>query len=89
MEPGMSTGIYLITISLFVGTILAVFGMKYVSAAFAARARIAADEAYRALAERAVATQAENGAALAAIQAELGKVGSSLAAVEKVLKQVG
>jgi len=53
----METAIYLLTISLIVGTVLIVFGMKYVSAAFAARARIATDEAYRTLADKAVASQ--------------------------------
>jgi phage shock protein A len=62
--------------------------MKYVSAAFAARARLANDNAYRALAEKAVAASADNQASFTAIQAELAKVSASLAAVEKVLKQV-
>lgn len=81
----MSPSIYLLTICLFLGTIAFVFGMKYFSAAFAARARIASDDAWRTLAEKATATQAENQASLAAIQAEL----SRLAAVETILKQVG
>lgn len=85
----MSTANYLITISLFLGTIMVVFAMKYFSAAFAARARARADEAYRTLAEKATATEAENGASLAAIRAELASVAASLAAIEKVLKQVG
>ena len=84
----MMTWIYFLTISLFLGTILIVFGMKYVSAAFAARARLANDDAYRALAEKAVAASSDNQASLTAIQAELAKVSASLAAVEKVLKQV-
>jgi phage shock protein A len=63
--------------------------MKYSSAAFAARARLANDDAYRVLAEKAAASQAENQASLTAIQAELATVSASLAAVEKVLKQVG
>jgi hypothetical protein len=88
MENEMSTSVYLLTIGLFVGTALLIFGMKYFSAAFQARARIAADAAYRALAEKAVAAEAGNQAALAAMQAELIKVAASLAAVEKILKQV-
>lgn len=84
----MATGIYLLTISLFLGTVLIVFGMKYFSAVFAARARLANDEAYRVLAEKAVASGSDSQASLAAIQAELAKVSASLAAVEKVLKQV-
>lgn len=84
----METSIYLLTIGLFLGTALLIFGMKYFSAAFQARARIAADTAYKALAERAVAAEADNRAALTAMQAELTKLAASLAAVEKILKQV-
>jgi hypothetical protein len=84
----MSTSVYLLTIGLPLGTVLFVFGMKYFSAAFAARARITGDAAYRALAEKAAAAQSENQAALSAIQAELARVAASLAAVEKILKQV-
>lgn len=84
----MSTSIYLLTISLPLGVILLIFGMKYFATAFAARARIAGDAAWRTLAEKAVAAQSENQAALSALQAELAKVAASLAAVEKILKQV-
>ncbi len=84
----MATWIYFLTMSLFLGTVLIVFGMKYFSAAFAARARLANDDAYRALAEKALAASSDNQASLTAIQAELAKVSASLAAVEKVLKQV-
>jgi uncharacterized membrane protein len=70
------------------GTILVVFGMKYFSAVYAARARLANDDAYRTLAEKAVAAQSENQASLIAVQAELSKVSATLAAVEKILKQV-
>ena len=84
----MSSGIYFLTLAVMFGTILVVFGMKYFSAAYAARARLANDDAYRALAEKAVAAQSENQASLTAVQAELSKVSASLAAVEKILKQV-
>jgi hypothetical protein len=85
----MSSTIYITTLCLFLGTIALVFALKYVSAALAARARIAGDTAYRTLAEQAVAAQAENQASLSVVQAELTKVSASLAAVEKILKQVG
>ena len=84
----METAIYLLTLSLIVGTILLVFGMKYVSAAMAARAREASDGAYRTLAERAVTAQSEIQASLSALNAEVSKASASLAAVEKILKQV-
>lgn len=80
----MSTVQYLLFVSPFVVTILLVFGMKYFSALFQARARIANDAMYRALAERAVGMESE----LSAIRAELSKVASSLAVVEKILQQV-
>lgn len=84
----MSTSVYLLTISLPLAVVLLIFGMKYFAAAFAARARLAGDAAYRALAEKALAAQAENQASLAAIQAELSRLAASIAAVEKILKQV-
>ena len=80
----MSTTQYLLFVSPFVATILVVFGMKYFSAVFQARARIANDDMYRALAEKAVGAQAE----LAAIRTELAKVAAGVAAVEKILQQV-
>jgi hypothetical protein len=80
----MSTVQYLLFVSPFVLTILVVFGMKYFSAVFQARARIANDAMYRALAEKAVGAQSD----LAAIRVELTRVAASLAAVEKILQQV-
>ena len=84
----MSPTIYILTLGLFFGTIVGVFAMKYASAAYAARARLANDTAYQTLLEKTAATQTETQAALAAIQAELAKVSASLAGVEKILKQV-
>ena len=85
----MSAPVYFATIGLFLGTVLAIFAMRYLSAALTARARIAAESGYQTLAERSVAAQAQNEAALATIKAELATVTASLAAVEKILKQVG
>jgi hypothetical protein len=84
----MSITQYLIFVSPLVVTILVVFGMKYFSAISQARARLANDQLYRALAEKSVTAQAENQAALATIRAELARVGASLATVEKILQQV-
>lgn len=84
----MSESVYLLTICIPLAVILIIFAMKYFSAAYAARARQAGDSAYKALAERAVAAQAENQAALAIMEAQLAKVAASLATVEKILKQV-
>ncbi|MGH8169074.1 MAG: hypothetical protein ACRET5_13575 [Steroidobacteraceae bacterium] len=65
-----------------------VFGVKYVSAIFQAWAQKSNDRQYRLLAEKIAAAQAETQATMAAMQSELSKVASSLAAVERVLKQV-
>jgi uncharacterized membrane protein len=80
---------YLLTLILPLVTILIVFGMKYRAAAVQSRAAESGEEAYRALAEKAVATQQENAAALSAIQADVAKLSGSLAAVESMLKEVG
>ena len=80
---------YLLTLVLPLVTILIVFGMKYWSAAVQSRSAKVAEEAYRALAEKAVAAQHDNATALSAIQADVAKLSGSLAAVENILKQVG
>ena len=84
----MTTTGFLIFLAPFAVTIIAVFGMKYFSALFQARARLANDALYRALAEKAVSAQAENQATLTAIRADLAKFANSLATVEKILQQV-
>jgi hypothetical protein len=80
----MSTAQYLLFISPFVVTLLLIFGMKYFSALFQARARLANDTQYRTLAEKIVGMESQ----LPAIKTELSKVSSSLAAIEKILQQV-
>ena len=78
----MSAAIYLTTLSLPLGTILLVFGMRYYAKIQQAKARLAGDEAFRQIAERAVADYAAVATALASIEIRL-------AAIEKVLKDVG
>ena len=78
---------YFATIGL--GTVVLIFAIRSISAALTARARIAAESSYQTLAEKAVAQQAQNEAALAGIKAELAGLSATLAAVEQVLKQVG
>jgi hypothetical protein len=65
-----------------------IFGVKYIFGIFQAWAHGSDEKQYRALAERAVAAQSETQATMAAIQADLSKIGSSLAVVEKILQQV-
>lgn len=68
--------------------IVLVFGAKYFSAIFQAWAQKSNDRQYRILAEKVTAVQAETQAAMAGIQAELAKIATTLAAVEKILQQV-
>jgi hypothetical protein len=84
----MSTSIYLLSLCLPLGTLLLIFGMRYFSAVQQAKARLANDDAYRQVAEKAVATQSENATALASIQSALADVRTRLTAIEKVLKEV-
>lgn len=84
----MSAPVYFATIGLFLGTILAVFGMKYYFASQQAKARLAHDQAYREMAAKAVADQAATATAISAIQASLADVATRLGAIENVLKEV-
>jgi len=79
---------YMLTLILPLITILIVFGMKYWSAAVQSREAKVGEEAYRALAEKAVAAQEDNATALSVIQAEVAKLSGSLTTVENILKQV-
>lgn len=84
----MSEQLYLLTIGLFLGTILIIFGMKYLSALRQAQTRTLAEQAHAALAERMTAVQQETAGSLAAIKLELAAIRTTLAGVEKVLKAV-
>jgi hypothetical protein len=84
----MSEPVFFITFGSILATILIVFGMKYLSAARQAQVRITGEAEYREIAAKAVAVQAQNGASLSAMQAELVQISSRLAAVEKILKAV-
>jgi hypothetical protein len=77
----------LLTILVLV-TILLVFGMKYFSAARTVHARADGEEAYRELAEKAVALQAVNATSQAAIQADFSEMKIRLTAIEKLLREV-
>ena len=65
-----------------------IFLMKYTSAVLQARVRLGQDEAYREIAAKAAAAQAETAAALSAIGATLAEIQFRLAGVEKILKDV-
>jgi hypothetical protein len=68
--------------------VIAVFGMRAYASVQQAKARLGAEEAYRQIAEKAVAAQAETAAALAGLKTAFADVPARLAAVEKILKQV-
>ena len=84
----MSEPVYLLSLGLPLLALVLVFGMKYLSAAIAARARLDSDAAYSALAEKTAALQADTQASLAQMQAELSRASATLASVEKILKEV-
>jgi hypothetical protein len=71
----METWIYFTTLGLILGTVLLVFGMRY--------------RAQMRLADAQSSAQTETVAALGAIQTALADVKTRLAAVEKMLKDVG
>ncbi len=85
----MTTILYLITLCLPLATVLLVFGMRYLSAVEQAKARLANEGAYRQIAEKAAAAEAETATALSAIQPALEDLRARLAAIEKILKDVG
>ncbi len=85
----MSEFVYFTTLCLMLGTVVLVFGMRYVSAASQARSRAASEDGYRQLAETSAAAQPGTAAALSSIHATLADINARLAAVEKILKDVG
>ncbi|SFB50132.1 hypothetical protein SAMN05216312_110190 [Cohnella sp. OV330] len=85
----MSGSLYLLTICLPLATLLLIFGMRYFSAIQQAKLRFASDEAYRQLAERAVAGQTEAATALASIEESLSDLKTRVGTIEKVLQEVG
>ena len=84
----MTELLYLLTISLPLATLLIIFGMRYFAMIQQAKARLANDDAYRQLAQKAATAGAEAASALTSIQASMADTASRLAAIEKVLKAV-
>lgn len=85
----METPVYFASLGLIFATVLGVFAMRYMASVTQARARLTEDNAYRLIAEKAVSTQAETATALDFMSATLLDVRTRLAAVEKMLKDVG
>ena len=65
-----------------------VFFMKYVSAILQARVRMAQDEAYREIAAKAAAAQADAAATLSTFGAALADIHAQLASITRILKDV-
>lgn len=65
-----------------------IFGAKYWSAGRIARLDSRRDAEYRALAEKATAAATANASSLAAVQADIAEIKSTLATVSRLLKEV-
>lgn len=65
-----------------------IFCTKYLAAIFQAKVRLAQDEAYREVAIRATAAQADTAAVVAHVGVTLTDIQSRLAALEKILKDI-
>lgn len=84
----MSEFVFFVTVALLLGTIMIIFAMKYFAAARQSQSRIANEDAYRDLAQKAITAGSHNATALSAMQAELSQFNTRLAAVEHILKAV-
>jgi hypothetical protein len=84
----MSEILYLLTLCLPLGTVLLVFGMRYYASIQQAKAHLAADEAYRVVAEKAAVAESATATALTSIEAALADIRTRMVAVEKILKDV-
>ena len=84
----MNATIYLITLAVIFGTIIAVFALRFLQASSVANADAAHTDAYRKLASDAVTAQSGNAATLSAIQSELTELKTRMAGIEKILKAV-
>lgn len=80
--------IYFITLGVMFGTIIIVFGIRFLQALAVAKADAVHNNAYRRLASDAVAAQAGNAATLTAIQSELSEIKTRMTNVESILKTV-
>ena len=84
----MSSEAYHFTIIMIVLLVMSVFAMRMITALVRARAKMAEDDTYRALAERAVLAMEEQTGTINALRGELTAARTTLANVEKILKQV-
>ena len=80
--------VFLLVTILVLVTIILVFAMKYFAVIRQASQRVASDDGYRALAEKAARVEETSAELLAAINSGLTRIEMRLANVEKVLKEV-
>lgn len=84
----MDEHVYLLTIGLPLLAIVVVAAMRHFSAIQQAKLRFSHEEAYRVIAEKAVAAHTEAAASLASMDASLSELKSRVTAIEKILKEV-
>ena len=82
-------GPFLLVTILVLVTILLIFAMKFFSDARQAQLGISSANDYRELAQKAVQVHTDSAAFMASAQSDLSEIKSRLAAVEKLLKDVG
>jgi biopolymer transport protein ExbD len=82
-------GPFLLVTILVLVTILLIFAMKYFSTARQVRLGIAGANDYRELAQKAVQLHSDSATFMANTQSDLSEIKNRLAAVEKLLKDVG
>jgi len=78
----MSAPVYFLTLSLMLGTVLAIFAMRYFSSLTQARARIAQELSYREMAEQSTAAQAEAASTLEDLKTRIARIEAILKEVE-------
>lgn len=78
----MSTPVYFVTLSLFMGTVVIIFAMRYFSSLTQAKARIAQEHSYREMAEQASTAQAETASMLEDLKARVTRIETILKEVE-------
>src|ERR1700744_6580256 len=84
----MSPTVYFISMGAMFGTIILVFGIRFLQASAVAGADAAHTDAYRKLAADAVTAKAGNAATLSAVQSELTELKTRLRKAKKILKVV-
>jgi hypothetical protein len=85
----MSTHNFLVPTILVLATILIVFGMKYISGARQTRLRLAGEDQFRLMAQKAIEAQTVTAEALTTARTEIADVKRRLTSIETMLREVG